>query len=131
MNSFKLLELDQSIINAPVLNLEVISDYVWLDLTEAYSEFQIYDVVEVSNHNTSIFDLKTAIIRCPGSRYVKLLTKLLNTSIGFHMYQFKLIHKITNSITSLFWAYNIQSNYPYRPYIYIEDDSNEFNNSKL
>lgn len=120
-NHFDLMSYSDATANIQVLNLNEIEDVVWLRLPAEISVgLTLSDFSEVTMDVEAI-DYTDHIVQDTNRVWYKVDTSILNTSAGYHLYKLTFSNSKLDNDFCLYFGYQIQTNAPERPYIYMKD----------
>ena len=116
-----LSSIDTASHNARVYNLQTLPYYLWvrIPIDMNAENLQLYQVVLTTDTEVPV-PLSELVYRDGRSTFLRLTSKLLNMSVGKHMYKFDFIDVLTNDVVSFYFSYIIQTDNPEKPYIYMK-----------
>lgn len=121
----KLCTYEEAMSAPHMLNLSELGTYIWLAIPKGLSKhITLTGISEVcmSSEDATI-DYTNLIDRDKGRIWIQVNTSILNQSIGLHMYQLSFTDTTADVDICLYFCYQIQSNTPDKPYIYMPDKS--------
>lgn len=109
--------------HARIINDNQIEEWLWfhipVDVSRNYEFTNVYELLPESaekDHGGKIF-------RQGRHPWLAVHTSFLDLGIGYHLYKLRFLDPDTNDVVLLYVAYQIQSNNPEKPYIYMDRTS--------
>lgn len=102
-----------------IINLNQIGEWVWLKIPDDVSrDFDLFQIDEITPYTGEVDYIGFVFRQC---RYPWLGVNphILNKDIGYHVYKFYFADTYTNDVYLLYLSYQIQSDSPERPYVYM------------
>lgn len=104
-----------------VINPKMFEYFTWIKLPSLFgSGFSLFEFVEIEPRVDNMIDFYKFVQQDKGHPWIRVITKILDTSIGYHLYRMSFIQSHTNDVASLYFTYTIQDDSPCKPYIYME-----------
>lgn len=102
-----------------IINVDDLEYFIWLkiptDISNRCELFQIDEILPTKQE----FDHTIFTKRECGKPWIRVITEMLNKSIGQHIYKFSFIDRNTDEIETLYFSYIIHNDNPDKPYIYM------------
>lgn len=115
-NCIQMYDYDDSIAHNTVINISELTDNVYIRLPENMSQFLTLESVTLLFTNDTIDP--EAITR--DRSWIIIPTSKLRTSIGYYIYQFSFLDNRIGLHVKYYITYQIQSDNPEKPYVYME-----------
>lgn len=110
-----------------VWNRNTLEYHTWIHLPiELCRSHELFQLDEISKVVTEV-DFKDKIKRECNKPWYDIITDLLNTDAGQHIYKMSFINRLTDDISCLYFSYIIQDDNPDKPYIYMDRDNSDVN----
>lgn len=107
--------------NSKVINKNTLDYYTWIHLPPEFGrEFTLFEMIQLQPESESVDDFFKYIERQPKRPWIRIITKILDLSVGYHLYRLCFIHDVTNDVASIYFNYTIQNDNTCRPYIYMD-----------
>ncbi len=107
---------------SPVFHDYEIEYYLYVQIPKyVASEYTLFQIDEVSPNRKEI-PIAGFIDACLGKSWIRIKARILDLSIGSHVYKFSFVSKYTNDVVSLYFGYILQDSNPDKPYIYMNRD---------
>lgn len=110
-----------------VFNKTEIDYYLWVQLpSELVVDAQLYDVHQVEPEDKEV-DWIHAVDRNCSRPWLRIVSRILDDSVGLHVYKLSFINKHTDDVFQLYFGYSIQDDSPYKPYDYMTNERSHAN----
>lgn len=107
--------------NSKVLNLAELDYFLYVKLEPPLtSEWYLYRIEEKTKDGTLKKMRFPDTVRKESPTWLKFTTDFINKEIGMHSYKITFVDTVTDVLTSLWFAYIIQSDNPDKPYVYMK-----------
>lgn len=111
--------------NTPVINLSTLEYFLWIRIPHNIArEYELYQASQSLPKKADIDNFKLFIEQECRKPWLKITSKILDVSVGFHQYELKFINRYTNDIVTLYFAYIIQNDMPEKSYMYMDNERN-------
>lgn len=102
------------------INRVEIDNYIWIHFPNSLSNtLTLFDIYQISpTPSPTKFDTHCVDQQC-NRPWIKIKSYVLDLSIGYHVYCFKFLHKLTKDVVKLYTSYIIYDSVPDKPYIYM------------
>ena len=104
--------------DVPVISSHEIPYFFYLHIPNYQKENKVYELSDVSEIKTVIKYGK--LLKQDKCRpWISIETRLLDMTVGLHVYQLSFVNTILNHVFNMYFAYNIQDSNLEKPYIYM------------
>ena len=111
--------------NVKIFNKNEIEYFMYLHIPENLAkDCELYKVQDVDNPDILI-EYNDSIQRNCKRPWLRIDSRLLDTSCGQHTYRFGFINIVTDDVYSLYISYIIQDDNPDKPYIYMNGEEED------
>ena len=111
----------QNLYTTPVVHKYDVEYFLYIhipvEISRYYEVFQLDQVSPVAK----CMDMSFGIFREARKPWIRIISKLLDWTIGLHTYRLSLVNRISNDTTCLYFGYILQDNHPEQPYIYMRN----------
>lgn len=106
-----------------VINLNTLEYFLWIHIPEDISRnFELFQIDQVSPKLSEITNFKLFVKRDCRKPWLRITSKILDTSVGMHTYRLQFVNRCTDDVVSLYFCYIIQNDNPDKPYVYMDKD---------
>lgn len=110
--------------NSKVFNVHELENGLILHIPEEFaSDIYLYGLHELEPNDAEVFITDGLLVRHGLRPWLDVNKALLDVTIGYHVYRLDFIHKYTNDIINMYFAYYLQDSHPDKPYVYMEDNN--------
>lgn len=101
-----------------ILNKNSLEHYLYISIPpELKDNTRIYNIEDVTSKK--YLDVRLFEHMC-NRIWIRVVSDILDTSAGQHLYRMRLVNTLTNDTYSLYFVYRIQDDDPEKPYIYMD-----------
>lgn len=105
-----------------VFNVSTIEYYLWIHLPgEVLKDCELFQLDDVSDGLKEVSSWYKFVEREDKKPWLKLVTKLLDLSIGQHTYKLSFVNTFTQDVVPVYISYIIQDDKPEKPYVYMNN----------
>lgn len=115
--NYNLLDYENALYSANIINPNKLRPYMWLMLPNRPKD---YTLISVSELNEPELELSEFVEREQMRQLVRVNTAKLDLSVGMHIYKFDFFDNAYDIVVSFYFAYQIQSDYPEKEYVYMK-----------
>lgn len=120
MKQFQLASYNHALATARVININELSTHIWLQIPPHVSAYlELSRVEDMGTTPPTSIDWSEEISREGRNRWLKVNIAILSVDIGLHMYKFVFANMLTGEDEDYYFVYQIQSDAPDQPYIYM------------
>lgn len=106
--------------NTKIFNSKTVEYFLWIQLPDTCtSDYALYEIHRVDVGSALEVLGSQSLIKRDGPHWLKIVSQLLDLTIGKHIYQLKFVNKITNDVVSYYFSYYIQEDNPDKDYVYM------------
>lgn len=121
-----MLQAKPEAISSPVININEFPGIVPILLPDGFNHIhRLYDVHEMSPKWVAVESFQDKFTSKQPTPWIDVKSLDLNLAPGYHKYRLSFIDICTNDTTYLYFAYQVQTDAPDKPYLYMERSDDE------